>query len=186
MSVYARRMTGYLTSSGIDLSNIFLSNGGGTFTGAITTNGGIIGPTASITYSQGMIGYTQTVVGNKASVSVPSNTIVSLITNGFTMPIGVYIVIAYVSNTYTGSGSVSFANVGISTSSTAVSAGFYQTFSGSFTAPTGGTIRGSGYGMMQITSNTVYYLLESMIFASIVVTTDSTAENNYVIYTRVA
>ena len=195
--------SGYLTTlagiypNGTDLSNIFIPFGGGTFTGAITTNAGIIGPSTSIPYSAGMIGYTAKVDAT-SSISIPSSsTYTSLIVNGFTMPIGVFLVRCVCANTYTSSASsrvLSFMNLGISSSNSGydstINKGFMMTATGSATIPTNasGSISGLTTNIFNNTSSTNYNLLQlinhNTTFSSNQIT--STQSGCYVTYTKIA
>jgi hypothetical protein len=183
-------LTGYLTQSGTDLSSIFLSNNGGVFTNVITTSAGIIGPSTSISYSAGMIGFTTSVPANRAGSGFSSGTYTLLTTNSFTIPIGVYLINAYVSNTYThssGTPSVQFVNIYISTASNTYTAGCWGFVTGSMSLPTTtGSISGGMTTYMQVTTATAYYFLETVAFTSIVVSSDSTPANSYLTYTRLA
>lgn len=181
-------LSGYLLNDGRDLSSVFLTNGGATFTNAITTSGGIMGPSAGITYSAGMIGYSVTVPATKSSLPIASGTYTTLMTSAFTMPIGVYLVVAYVSNTYAGGvGTLSFINIYVSTSSALPSGGFGMTALGTASLPVSGTTISAGVSnIIQNTAATTYYLAEIVNFTSIAVTSSATASNSYVIYTRLA
>ena len=175
-------LTGYLTSAGTDLSNLFIPSGGGTFTGAITTNAGIIGPSTSISYSEGMIGYTVTVP--TISVSISSGTVKS-ISNAFTIPIGVFLVTACVHNTYSGSGALYGINICLSTSNDS-NTGNNDNIPviTSSTIPAGGTISGKVSYILTHNSSQEYYLNETISFATITSVTSSTS--SYVTYTKIA
>ena len=177
-------LTGYLTSAGTDLSNLFIPSGGGTFTGAITTNAGIIGPSTSITYSEGMIGYTVTVPTN--SVSISSNTIKS-ISNAFTIPIGVFLVTACVHNTYSGSGSLNSLSICVSTSNdsnTGNNDNIPVIISSTIPTGSGGNISGKVTYFLNNESSQTYYLNVTITFTTITSVTSSTS--SYVTYTRIA
>ena len=182
-------LTGYLTSSGVDLSSIFLTNGGGSFNGAITTNGGIIGPSTSISYNSNMIGYTNTISGNISNITITSGaTPTSLITNGFTLPIGVYFINAYVINSYTYSSTptITYLKIYLSTSNVSSVNGFSITSLPTLTplSINGSSFSGNVSTVLQNTIEQTYYLLESSQFTNIVMTTNAT--NSYVKYTRIA
>ena len=195
--------SGYLTTlggiypNGTDLSNIFIPSGGGTFTGAITTSAGIIGPSTSITYT-GMIGNTIKVPAT-SSIGTPSTaTYTSLIVDGFTMPIGVFIVRCVCTNTYASSASsriLSFMNLGISSSNTgydiSTNAGFMMSATGSATIPTSasGSISGLTTNIYNNTSSTTKYYLLQLINTNATFTNNqitSTQTGCYVTYTRIA
>ena len=94
-------LIGYKISNGTDLSPVFVSSNNPTFSSAINTSAGIIGPSSSISYTSDMIGYTTTIFGDYTG-SPSSGVITALTTTGFTLPVGVYIMVAYVTNTYSG------------------------------------------------------------------------------------
>jgi hypothetical protein len=179
--------SGYLTTNGMDLSNVFMSSGPGIFTGVINTNAGIIGPPTSITYSSGMIGYTVTVTAS-SSVNPISGTYISLISDGFTIPIGVFIVRACYSCSYSSSGNLAFVNLGISESSTLQgSYGFIITQTGSAIMPansTNSSISGMATNILVNTSSRKYYLL--LLINSDISGIATIANQCYVSYTRIA
>ena len=183
-------LTGYLTKTGVDLSYVFLSNNGGVFTSVITTSAGIIGPSTSISYTSGMIGFTTLVPANRAGGTVASGGYTALTTSTFTIPIGVYLINAYVSNTYTyssGTPSVQFVNIYISTSINGNIGGCWGFVIGAASVPSAaGSICGGITNYIQVTTPTSYYFLEIVTFTSITVSTDSTPENSYLTYTRLA
>jgi hypothetical protein len=183
-------LTGYLLANGNDLSSIFLTNGGGVFTGAITTNAGIIGPSNSIQYNSSMIGYTNTIpgLGNAITISASSTSVHNLSsTSPFTLPIGVYCITSYAYNTYTTTSALSlnYFNVGINTNSNGTGAGSLMTVLGSASLliSTSGIIQGGATSLFQNASSQPYYLIEN-VNCSIGVSTSPSL--SYVRYTRVA
>ncbi len=178
-------LTGYTTSNGTDLSLVFLSNVGGVFENAITTNGGIISPSANISYSEGMIGYTVKIAGN-VSGSLTNRQFTRL-TPPFTIPNGVYLFSIYAQNSYTGSGTLtlSFFNVYLSTSTTTAENGFGITAVSSVLLPTyastPGYITGSVNYIMQNSLSQSYYLLQYLSFSATM-----TILSSYIQYTKIA
>ena len=184
-------LTGYLLSNGTDLSSVFLPNGGGAFTGQISTTNGIIGPLASLTYTSGMIGFTNTIYSTINNVAISNAGVASLISPGFTIPIGVYLFSIFIKNSYSnssGTPSLTYLNVGMSTSAGAFLNGFGAINStASQTLITGnGNIIGDANAMMKIESSTqVYYLLENPSFTSLTLTSGPSG-SSYIKYTRLA
>jgi hypothetical protein len=183
-------LTGYTTSNGIDLSSVFLINGGGTFTGTITTSGGIVGPPTSITYDSNMIGYRNKIFGDitNASITSGSATLTSLITNGFTLPIGVYFINAFVINSYTystGSPYISSLNIYLSTSSSSSSGGFnIRVISSTAVNSSSGSISGNASNVLKNGTSQTYYLLEGAVFVNFAMS--SNASNSYIEYIRIS
>lgn len=180
-------LTGYTTSNGTDLSSVFLSNVGGVFENAITTNGGIISPSANITYSQGMIGYTVKIEGNTSGSTASNKTFIRL-TPSFTIPNGVYLFSIYAQNSYTGSGTLTlnFFNVYLSTSNTTSQNGFGITAVSSvllptYTSPTVGYITGNVNYIMQNSLSQSYYLLQYLSSSATM-----TILSSYIQYTKIA
>lgn len=184
-------LTGYLLSNGItDLSSVFLPNGGGAFTGQISTTNGIIGPLATLTYTSGMIGFTNTIYSTVNNITITNGGVASL-TPGFTIPIGVYLFSIFIKNSYSNSSSVpslTYLNVGMSTSTSGFLNGFGPINSTASQTLISGNwnIIGDATAMMKIESSTqVYYLVENPSFTSLTLTSGP-SESSYIKYTRLA
>ena len=183
-------LTGYTTSNGIDLSSVFLINGGGTFTGTITTSAGIVGPPTSITYDSTMIGYRNKIFGNLSNTSITSGsaTLTSLITNGFTLPIGVYFINAFVINSYTyssGTPYVSRLNIYLSTSTSSSTGGFnIMAFPALTLNSLSGSVSGNASNVFKNGTSQTYYLLEGSTFVNLTMSTN--AANSYIEYIRIS
>jgi hypothetical protein len=125
-------LTGYLLANGTtDLSSVFMPinavlsvgsvslSSNNIFTGTNKFLAGILGPTAELTYTSDMIGYTIKKNGTVADFTVTAGTIYNLhtsSTNGVSLSAGVWMITLYAnfqpSNV---AGSVQFATTGIST-----------------------------------------------------------------------
>jgi hypothetical protein len=177
-------MSGYLTKDGIDLSNLFLPIRGGTFTGVITTNAGIIGPSTSIAYDSNTIGH-RNIINGIGSISIGTGTITT-ISSGFTIPIGVFVVTAHVDNTYSNvAGVLNSLNICVSTSSGS-NTGNLINIPSTITSniPSGGTISGTVTYILTNTSSQTYYLNETITFSTF--TSVSSSSTSYVSYMRIA
>jgi hypothetical protein len=167
-------LTGYLTIDGYDLSLIYQSKQNANFSNIITTNLGIIGPSASITYTDTMIGYVNP-VSTQLGTSVNISSGFTQLTNGFTFQsLGMYLCFAYAFNVYSSSSAGNFTefSLGISTSTTSSVGGFFETISPPRNLPTTGLqfISGHTFFPFQVTSTSqTYYMIQKLIFTGITV-----------------
>ena len=160
--------TGFLSSSGFDLSLVFMNisalvsgvslsdnnefSGTNTFTKEITANAGIIAPVASLTYTSNMIGYSNQFNGNGGPQAMTSLSWYTSTVTPFTFPsAGVWILcFNFQITTSTTAGIVVFCNGGLSTTPSATPTVFEITLvGGTYQKPT--TTTGSGYCFNQST-----------------------------------
>lgn len=137
------------------------------------------------TPSSGQLGFVTRSNAN-ASTAITSNTIITLITGGFNLTAGTYLIKLNGYNTTTAvAGSVTSYELGLSTSSTIFTGGFVDNVLGTYSVPAiAGSITGSTCQVLNVTATTTYYFNHRMIFTTIVpsVITSST----YIQYTRIA
>lgn len=184
-------LTGYLTPSGIDLSYIFHPINNRTFTNLITTDIGIKGPSSSITYSAGMIGYVGTVNAAASNTAITSGTITNL--NSFTLTPGVYLCIAYGHNIYSSSGELTNFYLGVSSiSGNTSSDGFWVNILQSISLPDNSNglrfIIGNAFSPLKVATATNFYLIQRIDFSSIntVKNSPTGVAQSYFKYVRVA
>jgi hypothetical protein len=191
-------LTGYLVENGIDLSYVFMPIGSSiqlsannTFTGKNTFSGGIVGPSASLTYTSDMIGYSIKTQGNGANVSLVSNTYATITDVSFAFPaVGVWMVSFYVfTTTNATSGYILYMNVGLGTTSAAGPTGqgsFEITVLATSNTPTfAGYTTGTGSYISTITSTSTRYYINCICGFSTVSITLGKASSYYQL-TRIA
>ena len=161
-----------------------------TFTETNTFSKGIIGPSASIIYTAGMIGYTAKVNGNKTNFAITSNQIYTPNNNATSIGIGVYIVCLYINSQPSNhAGTVNFLTTGLSTSNTAYVDGIpavstMGTFS--FPATTNSRITGSITQPLTVTTSQTFYQLMNCTFSGTSLTLTLLPSACFFTYTRIA
>jgi hypothetical protein len=144
----------------------------------LDTRAGIVAPSAVLTYTAGMIGYTYTQAGLRGDFNVVSGTIYSMQTsnsNGVTLPAGVYSVTLYVTlQPPNATGQVQFTTTGLSTNGDSSTTLTYVggtgaiSISGTFnitTATTNARVIG-GITRTMISPGATYYQLLNMTYSS--------------------
>ena len=91
----------------------------------LNTNAGIVGPTAGLTYTSNMIGYTVKVAGNGVAAAITTVVWGTVTTTGFTFPsLGVWLVsLSCFHNKNATAGNLIYQYIGLGTSATVVPAG---------------------------------------------------------------
>lgn len=192
-------LTGFITNNGIDLSYVFSPlwnsaslNNENVFNAKNTFLAGIAGPSAGITYTSDMIGYTVTRTGTLADFSMTSGAIYSVqasSTNALTLGAGVWMVTAYSTlQPSNNAGSCQFSTTGLSTNQTSYVGGTgARSVCGSMSIPanTASRIIGSFTTTIVVpTGGASYWQLINVTFSTF--TVQCLATNCFITATRVA
>jgi hypothetical protein len=138
------------------------------------------------TPAAGQLGF-RTKTAATASTAISTNTVITLITGGFSLSAGTYIITLNGHITTTAvAGSVTSYELGISTANNSFTGGFSDTVLGSYAVPASGIITGQCTEVLNVTGAipTTYFFNHRLIFATIVPSV-STA-NTFIQYTRIA
>jgi hypothetical protein len=182
-------LTGYLTIDGYDLSYVFHSKNNNTFENVITVNV-IIGSPSNLTYTSNKIGYINTINAETTNKNIISGNIINL-TAGFSLPIGMYLCVAYGYNIYTGSGNLIDFSLGVSTNQTSSVNGFFIPISTSIILPnsTYKFIIGNTLQPLQVTTaSDTFYLIQRITTSGIasIKNSDGSITQSYFKYLRIA
>lgn len=137
------------------------------------------------TPAAGQIGFRTKTVAT-ASTAISTNSIITLITGGFSLVAGTYLITLNGHITTTAvAGTVTSYELGISTANNSFTGGFVDAVLGTYSVPAvAGVITGQTTEVLNVTATTTYFFNHRLIFAT-VVPTISTA-NTFIQYTRIA
>lgn len=172
-----------------------LSTSAATFSGSVTTNGGIVGPTTALTYTSDMIGFTGKRLGTGGNLDITTGTeySINLSTEGVALSRGVWMITMYSNYQPLASGVVSFVVTALSTSHTSNSGGIpAAAFQGSSTIPapgTGITLRVSGAITLPLVvtdASTSYWMRVNVTHSLTNTNFKLLTTQSYFTYTRIA
>ena len=139
------------------------------------------------TPASGQLGF-RTRTNATAATAIPTATVITLITGGFSLSPGTYLITLNGHITITNvAGTVTSYDLGISTANNSFTGGFVDTVLGTYSVPaTGaaGIVTGQCTEVLNVTATTTYFFNHRLAYASIVPTV-STA-NTFIQYTRIA
>lgn len=137
------------------------------------------------TPTSGQLGFRTKTIAT-ASTAITNNSVITLITGGFSLTVGTYLISLNGHITTTAvAGSVTSYELGISTANNSFTGGFVDTVLGTYSVPAIiGIITGQTTQVLNVTATTTFYFNHRLIFTT-VVPTISTA-NTYIQYTRIA
>ncbi len=139
----------------------------------------------TITPVAGQLGFRTKTIAT-ASTAITTGSIITLITGGFSLGAGTYLIILNGHITTTAvAGTVTSYELGISTANNSFTGGFSDVVLGTYNVPAiAGVVTGQCCEVLNVTATTTYFFNHRLTFATIVPTI-STA-NTYIQYTRIA